>query len=46
MADMLAAKVKTLSFLTYVLRGFAERMQVHSDSARIVRRRIAGRLST
>ena len=29
--DFIAAQVKTLSFLTYVLRGFAAQMQPHQD---------------
>ncbi|GAB5370731.1 hypothetical protein AAMO2058_001518200 [Amorphochlora amoebiformis] len=31
-SDFIAAQVKTLSFLTYVLRGFADRMQPHQDT--------------
>eukprot|EP00466_Bigelowiella_natans_P000476 jgi/Bigna1/33130/e_gw1.1.3.1 len=31
-SDFIAAQVKTLSFLTYVLRGFADRMHPHQDN--------------
>jgi len=33
--DFIAAQVKTLSFLTYVLRGFSERMQRHQVCNRL-----------